>query len=127
MSGAGGSATFTVSTGSACTWSVTNNTNFLTVTPTGLQTGPGSVTFTIADANATGDKLTFRFAYKSAVISGVCFGRSFVGLWRQSTGDGEVALEFSADFESAEGWWTWPHGPARHRAFIRARTPGDAA
>jgi hypothetical protein len=48
MSGAGGSATFTVSTGSACTWSVTNNTNFLTVTPTGLQTGPGSVTFTIA-------------------------------------------------------------------------------
>jgi hypothetical protein len=86
-----------------------------------------SVAFVIADATATGDRLTFRFAYKSAVVSGVCYGRSFVGLWRQSTGDGEIALEFTADFESAEGWWTWPHEPARHRAFIRVRTSGDGA
>ena len=84
-----------------------------------------SVTFTIADATATGDRLTFRFAYKSAVVSGVCFGRSFVGLWRQSTGDGEVALEFTPDFMGAEGWWTWPQGPARHRAFIRIRSGDD--
>jgi hypothetical protein len=86
-----------------------------------------SVAFPIADATATGDRLTFRFAYKSAVVSGVCFGRSFVGLWRQSTGDGEVALEFTADFQSAEGWWTWPHEPARHRAFIRARNGEEGA
>lgn len=76
------------------------------------------------------DQLTFRFDWRGAVISGRLYGRSFTGLWRQSTGDGEVALEFSPDFMTAEGWWTWPQGPARHRAFIRVRASaagdGDA-
>lgn len=81
-----------------------------------------AVAFRIEDATAVGDRLTFRFDYKGAAISGSCYGRSFTGSWRQSTGDGEVALEFAADFETAEGWWTWPHEPARHRAFIRLRT-----
>jgi len=67
------------------------------------------------------DRLTFRFDFKGASISGRFYGRSFTGIWRQSTGDGEVALEFTPDFMAAEGWWTWPQGPARHRAFIRRR------
>lgn len=67
------------------------------------------------------DRLTFRFDWKGAVVSGRLYGRSFTGIWQQSTGDGEVALEFTPDLMAAEGWWTWPQGPARHRAFIRPR------
>lgn len=79
------------------------------------------VAFPVHGAVADQDRLTFRFDWKGAVVSGRLYGRSFTGTWRQSTGDGEVALEFTADFTAAEGWWTWPQGPARHRAFIRPR------
>ena len=77
--------------------------------------------FPIRDVEVDGDRLTFRFDWKGAVVSGRFYGRSFTGTWRQSTGDGEVALEFTVDFTSAEGWWTLPGEPARHRAFIRRR------
>jgi hypothetical protein len=77
------------------------------------------VAFPIHGISADGDRLTFQFDWKGAVISGRLYGRSFTGIWRQSTGDGEVALEFAPDFTSAEGWWSWPHETARHRAFIR--------
>jgi hypothetical protein len=79
------------------------------------------VAFPITSVDADGDRLVFRFDWKGAVVSGSLWGRSFTGTWRQSTGDGEVALEFTPDFTSAEGWWTWPHEPARHRAYIRVR------
>ena len=79
------------------------------------------VAFVIHSATADHDRLSFRFDWKGAIVSGRFYGRSFTGTWRQSTGDGEVALEFAPDFAGAEGWWTWPQGPARHRAFIRAR------
>jgi len=79
------------------------------------------VAFPIQGVESDGDRLTFRFDWKGAIVSGRLWGRSFTGTWRQSTGDGEVALEFSTDFTRAEGWWTLPHEPARHRAFIRVR------
>ena len=79
------------------------------------------VAFPVHGVIADQDRLTFRFDWKGAVVSGRLYGRSFTGTWRQSTGDGEVALEFTPDFMAAEGWWTWPQGPARHRAFIRRR------
>lgn len=79
------------------------------------------VAFPIVGAEADGDRLVFRFDWKGAVVSGSLWGRSFTGTWRQSTGDGEVALEFSPDLSGADGWWTWPHEPARHRAYIRRR------
>jgi hypothetical protein len=82
-----------------------------------------SVAFPLHTVSADGDRLTFRFDWRGAVISGRLYGRSFTGIWRQSTGDGEVALEFTPEFTAAEGWWTWPQGPARHRAFIRRREP----
>jgi hypothetical protein len=80
------------------------------------------VAFPVHSVVVERDRLTFRFDWKGAVVSGRLYGRSFTGTWRQSTGDGEVALEFTPDFMAAEGWWTWPQGPARHRAFIRPRT-----
>jgi hypothetical protein len=80
------------------------------------------VAFPIYGVEADGDRLVFRFDWKGAIVSGRLWGRSFTGIWRQSIGDGEVALEFAADFTSAVGWWTWPHEPARHRAFIRLRS-----
>lgn len=83
------------------------------------------VTFPVHGVLAEGERLTFRFDFKNAVISGRLYGRSFTGTWRQSTGDGEVALEFAPDFVAAEGWWTWPQGPARHRAFIRLRAMAE--
>jgi hypothetical protein len=83
-----------------------------------------SVAFPVHTVSADGDRLTFRFDWRGAVVSGRLYGRSFTGIWRQSTGDGEVALEFTPDFDAAEGWWTWPQGPARHRAFIRRRERG---
>jgi hypothetical protein len=49
MSGGGGSATFTVNTGSGCGWSVTNGASFVTVSPTTAQTGPGTVTFSVGE------------------------------------------------------------------------------
>ena len=82
------------------------------------------VAFPITSVDVDGDRLVFRFDWKGAVVSGSLWGRSFTGTWRQSTGDGEVALEFTPDFTSAEGWWTWPHEPARHRAYIRMRDGG---
>ena len=78
------------------------------------------VAFPINGVEEHADQLVFRFDWKGAIVSGRFYGRSFTGTWRQSTGDGEVALEFAPDFASAEGWWTLPHEPARHRAFIRA-------
>lgn len=80
-----------------------------------------SVAFAVHSVVAEDDRLTFRFDWKGAVVSGRLYGRFFTGTWHQSTGDGEVALEFAPDFAAAEGWWTWPQGPARHRAFIRFR------
>jgi hypothetical protein len=82
------------------------------------------VAFPVHSVVVDHDRLTFRFDWKGAVVSGRLYGRSFTGTWRQSTGDGEVALEFTPDFTAAEGWWTWPQGPARHRAFIRRRALG---
>ena len=79
------------------------------------------VVFPIEVAEADGNRLTFRFEWKGAIVSGRLYGSSFTGTWRQSTGDGEVALEFAPDFTAANGWWTLPHEPARHRAFIRRR------
>ena len=83
------------------------------------------VAFPVHSVVAQLDQLTFRFDWKGAVVSGRLYGRSFTGTWRQSTGDGEVALEFTPDFTAAEGWWTWPRGPARHRAFIRPRASAE--
>lgn len=79
------------------------------------------VSFPVHTVVAEGDELSFRFDFRGAIVSGRLYGRSFTGIWRQSTGDGEVMLEFAPDFATADGWWTWPRGPARHRAFIRRR------
>jgi hypothetical protein len=79
------------------------------------------VAFPVHSVVVDQDRLTCRFDWKGAAVSGRLYGRSFTGTWRPSTGDGEVALEFTPDFTAAEGWWTWPQGPARHRAFIRPR------
>jgi hypothetical protein len=79
------------------------------------------VAFRIDGVEADGDCLTFRFDWKGAIVRGRLWGRSFTGTWRQSTGDGEIALEFAPDLSTAEGWWALPYEPARHRAYIRAR------
>ncbi|MGA9773696.1 MAG: PQQ-dependent sugar dehydrogenase [Blastocatellia bacterium] len=50
---AGGTGTITVSSGAQCGWSATPNTSWITITSSGIGTGNGSVTFSVA-ANTTG-------------------------------------------------------------------------
>jgi hypothetical protein len=69
MSGAGGSATFAVSTGSTCTWSVTSNASFATVSPTSMQTGPGTVTFTVGENPGETRSGTLSVAGQTVTIS----------------------------------------------------------
>ena len=50
IAGAGGTATLSVNTGSACAWTVVNSSSaFVTVTSAASQTGPGSVSFTVSE------------------------------------------------------------------------------
>lgn len=83
------------------------------------------VTFAVHSVTLDEDRMSFRFDFRGAIVTGRFYGRSFTGIWKQSTGDGEVVLEFGPDLGAAEGWWTWPRGPARHRAFIRRRRAAE--
>jgi hypothetical protein len=49
LAGSGASATLTVNTGSTCTWTVANVSPFISVTGVGTQTGPGNVSFSVAE------------------------------------------------------------------------------
>jgi hypothetical protein len=69
MSGAGGSANFTVNTGSSCTWTVTNNTSFATVTPASTQTGSGTVTFSVGENPGDTRTGTLTIAGQTVTIS----------------------------------------------------------
>lgn len=69
MSGAGGSATFAVTTGSTCTWAVTNNTSFVTASPTSMQTGSGMVTFTVGENPGDTRSGTLTVAGQTVTIS----------------------------------------------------------
>ena len=69
MSGAGGSATFAVSTGSTCTWTVASNASFATVCPTSTQTGSGTVTFTVGENPGDTRTGTLSIAGQTVTIS----------------------------------------------------------
>ena len=69
MSGAGASATFTVTTGNGCSWTVTTNGSFVTVTSATAQAGPGSVSFTVAENPGDTRTGTLTIAEQSVVIS----------------------------------------------------------
>jgi hypothetical protein len=49
ISGAGGTATLSVNTGSTCAWTVSINSAFISVTSLISQTGPGTVSFSVGD------------------------------------------------------------------------------
>lgn len=49
LSGAGGSATFSVATGSTCTWSISNISSFINVSTSTNNTGTGTVSFTVGE------------------------------------------------------------------------------
>jgi hypothetical protein len=49
MSGAGGTATFAVNTGSTCAWTAVSNSAFVTITSTSSQTGTGTVSFSVTE------------------------------------------------------------------------------
>lgn len=49
MSGAGGSATFSVNTGTGCAWTVSSNNSFVNVTTVTSQNGSGTVSFVVGE------------------------------------------------------------------------------
>ena len=69
LAGAGASATFTVTTGSGCSWTVTTNGTFITVTSATTQTGPGSVSFSVAENPGDARTGTLTIAGQNVVIN----------------------------------------------------------
>jgi len=69
LSGVGASATFTVTTGSGCSWTVTTNGSFVTVTSATTQSGPGSVSFTVAENPGDTRTGTLTIAGQNVVIN----------------------------------------------------------
>jgi hypothetical protein len=56
VAGVGGTATFTVTTGSTCAWIVTSSAGFVSITSATSQTGPGTVSISVQEN--TGDTRT---------------------------------------------------------------------
>jgi hypothetical protein len=56
VAGVGGTATFTVTTGSTCAWIVTSSAGFVSITSATSQTGPGTVSISVTEN--TGDART---------------------------------------------------------------------
>lgn len=56
MAGVAGTATLSVTTGSACAWTVASSAAFVTVTSAASQTGPGTLSISVAEN--TGDART---------------------------------------------------------------------
>jgi hypothetical protein len=69
MAGAGASATFTVTTTGGCSWTVANSSSFVTVTSPTSQSGPGSVSFTVAANPGDTRTATLAVAGQSVVIN----------------------------------------------------------
>lgn len=67
MSGAGGTATLSVATGSTCAWTVSNSAAFISVTSVINQTGPGTVSFSVG-ANP-GDARVGTMAVASQIVT----------------------------------------------------------
>jgi hypothetical protein len=82
LSGAGASATLSVTTGSGCAWTVTNNSqSFVSVTTPASQSGPGTVSFTVP-ANTGADRTgTLTIAGQNIVINQASNDPLF-GNWR---------------------------------------------
>jgi hypothetical protein len=69
MSGAGGSATFTVTTGAGCAWTVSTTGNFVTVSTPTSQTGPGPVSFSVPENPGDTRTATLTVAGQAVAIS----------------------------------------------------------
>ena len=68
-SGAGASATFTVNTAATCAWTATSNSSFVAITTAAGQTGPGSVSFTVAENPGDARVGTLTVAGQNVVIN----------------------------------------------------------
>ena len=69
MAGGGASATFAVNTTTGCAWTATSNHSFVTVTSAASQTGPGSVSFTVAENPGDARVGTLTVAGQNVVIN----------------------------------------------------------
>lgn len=69
MSGAGGSATFSVNTDTGCAWTVTNSSTFVTISTPTSQTGSGSVSFAVPENPGDTRTATLTVAGQTVAIS----------------------------------------------------------
>ena len=78
--GGGGSFTATVTTDSACTWTATSQSSFITVTSGAAGTGNGSVTFTVAATTSGARTGTLSIADQTVTVTQQ--GANFVASFR---------------------------------------------
>lgn len=67
MAGVGGTATIAVTTGSTCSWTVASSAAFVSVTSATSQTGPGTVSISVAEN--LGDTRTARLAIGGQAVT----------------------------------------------------------
>src|SRR6476620_11441980 len=69
MSGVGGSATFTVTSGAGCAWTVSTTGSFVTVSTPTSQTGTGPVSFSVPENPGDTRTATLTVAGQTVAIS----------------------------------------------------------
>lgn len=88
LAGAGASATFSVTTGSTCAWTVQNNSqSFVTVSGNSSQTGSGTVSFTVSENLGDTRTGSLTVAGQNIVITQAA-GDPLFGNWRGTIAKG---------------------------------------
>lgn len=62
-----------------------------------------------------------------SLIWGTTGPRTLEGHWEDSTGKGELWLEFAGDYSSAKGWWNNGDGSERRELWLRLSDGHSAA
>ena len=69
MAGVGGTATIGVNTNANCAWTVASGSSFVTVTSAASVTGPGTVSFTVADNLGLARSATLTIAGQTVTVN----------------------------------------------------------
>lgn len=100
MAFSGGSATVAVTTGSTCSWTVVSNAAFVRVTSPTSQTGPGTVTVSVAENTGDARTATLAIGGQTVTVSQAAVDPVF-GNWAGSITKGAGC---AAGFPSTVQW-----------------------
>lgn len=80
VAGVGGTATFSVTTGSTCAWIVVSSASFVSVTSATSQTGPGTVSISVAENSGDTRSATVTVGGQTVTVSQAA-GDAVFGNW----------------------------------------------